>query len=69
MKIGIIKETKTPVDNRVALAPKQVAELNRQFPQHEIVVQASAIRAFSDDEYRATVCKTATFFLASRRPR
>ena len=53
MKIGIIKETKTPVDNRVALAPKQVAELNRQFPQHEIVVQASDIRAFSDDEYRA----------------
>ena len=53
MKIGIIKETKTPVDNRVALAPKQVAELNRQFPQHEIVVQTSDIRAFSDDEYRA----------------
>lgn len=52
MKIGIIKETKTPVDNRVALAPKQVGELNRQFPQHEIVVQASDIRAFSDDEYR-----------------
>lgn len=53
MKIGIIKETKTPVDNRVALAPVQVAELNRQFPQHKIVVQASDIRAFSDDEYRA----------------
>lgn len=53
MKIAIIKETKTPVDNRVALAPKQVAELNRRFPQHQIVVQASDIRAFSDDEYRA----------------
>ena len=53
MKIGIIKETKTPVDNRVALSPKQVAELNRKFPQHEIVVQSSDIRAFSDDEYRA----------------
>lgn len=53
MKIALIKETKTPVDNRVALAPKQVAELNRQFPQHEIVVQASDIRAFSDDEYCA----------------
>lgn len=53
MKIALIKETKTPVDNRVALAPKQVAELNRQFPQHQIVVQASDIRAFSDDEYRA----------------
>lgn len=53
MKIAIIKETKTPVDNRVALSPKQVAELNKRFPQHEIVVQASEIRAFSDDEYRA----------------
>ena len=53
MKIALIKETKTPVDNRVALAPKQVAELNKRFPQHEIVVQTSDIRAFSDDEYRA----------------
>ena len=53
MKIALIKETKTPVDNRVALSPKQVAELNQKFPQHEVVVQASDIRAFSDDEYRA----------------
>ena len=53
MKVGLIKETKTPVDNRVALSPKQVAELNRRFPQHQIVVQASDIRAYSDDEYRA----------------
>ena len=53
MRIALIKETKTPVDNRVALSPKQVAELNKRFPEHEIVVQASDIRAFSDDEYRA----------------
>ena len=53
MKIGLIKETKTPVDNRVALSPKQVAELNRKYPESEIVVQTSDIRAFSDDEYRA----------------
>jgi len=52
MKIALIQETKIPVDNRVALSPKQVAELNKRFPQHEIVVQASDIRAFSDDEYR-----------------
>lgn len=52
MKIALIKETKVPVDNRVALAPKQVAELNAKYPQHEIVVQESDIRAFSDDEYR-----------------
>ena len=51
MKIALIKETKTPVDNRVALSPKQVAELNKRFPQHKIVVQKSDIRAFTDDEY------------------
>lgn len=53
MKIALIKETKNPVDNRVALSPKQASELNRRFPQHEIVVQSSDIRAFSDAEYRA----------------
>ena len=53
MKIALIKETKTPVDNRVALSPKQVAELNKKYPHHEIVVQTSDIRAFSDEEYRA----------------
>lgn len=52
MKIGIIKETKTPVDNRVALTPEQVATLNKQYPNHRIVVQSSDIRAFTDDEYR-----------------
>lgn len=53
MRIALIKETKTPVDNRVALSPKQVAVLNHRYPQHRIVVQASDIRAFSDEEYRA----------------
>lgn len=52
MKIALIKETKVPVDNRVALAPEQVVELNMKYPDHEIVVQESDIRAFSDDDYR-----------------
>ena len=52
MKIGLLKETKTPVDNRVALTPTQVAQLNREYPNSEIVVQPSNIRAFSDEEYR-----------------
>lgn len=52
MKIALIKETKIPVDNRVALSPKQVAELNKRYPDHQIVVQSSDIRAFSDDDYR-----------------
>ena len=53
MRIALIKETKIPVDNRVALSPRQVAELNKRFPGHKIVVQASDVRVFSDDEYRA----------------
>lgn len=52
MKIGIIKETKTPEDNRVALSPEQVAKLQKDFPNSEFFVQASNIRAYSDDEYR-----------------
>lgn len=52
MKIGLIKETKIPEDNRVALSPAQVARLNDEFPESEIVVQSSSIRAFSDEEYR-----------------
>lgn len=51
MKIGIIKETKIPVDNRVALTPSQVASLNEQYPNHQIVVQSSDVRAYTDEEY------------------
>ncbi|MBE6346171.1 MAG: alanine dehydrogenase [Lentimicrobiaceae bacterium] len=53
MKIGIIKETKIPVDNRVALSPAQVAKLQKDFPDSEFFVQASDIRAYSDNEYRS----------------
>lgn len=59
MKIALIKETKIPVDNRVALSPKQVAALNKKYPEHQIVVQSSEIRAFLDDEYlEQGVCVT-----------
>ena len=52
MKIGLIRETKIPEDNRVALSPAQVSRLNEEFPESEIVVQSSVIRAFTDEEYR-----------------
>lgn len=52
MKIGLIRETKIPEDNRVALSPAQVARLNLEYPNSEIVVQSSEIRAFTDEEYR-----------------
>lgn len=51
MKIALIKETKVPVDNRVAFSPKQMAQLQKDYPEHQFVVQKSDVRAFSDDEY------------------
>lgn len=53
MKIGIIKETKCPVDNRVALTPGQIVALQKRYPQVEFIVQRSDIRAYHDDEYAA----------------
>ena len=52
MKIGLIRETKIPEDNRVALTPSHLAELQRCFPQDEFVVQSSETRAYSDEAYR-----------------
>ena len=53
MKIGLIRETKTPVDNRVALTPAQMAELQSRYPGDEFVVQGSDTRAYPDDAYRS----------------
>ena len=53
MTIALIKETKNPVDNRVALTPAQISWLSRNYPQSRFVVQSSDVRAFTDDEYRA----------------
>ncbi len=50
MKIGIVREGKIPIDKRVALIPEHAAQLKDKF-KCEIVVQSSAIRAISDEEY------------------
>jgi len=50
MKIGIVREGKIPIDKRVALIPEHAAYLKKIF-KCEIVVQPSAIRAISDEEY------------------
>ena len=52
MIIGLLRETKIPEDNRVALSPAQVAQLKKDFPESDIVVQSSSIRTFNDEEYR-----------------
>ena len=51
IKIGILKETKTPIDNRVALTPDEIVALKERYPEAEFYVQKSDIRAFTDEEY------------------
>ena len=51
LKIGIVKETKTPIDNRVALTPKDIQEIQEKNPQVKFYVQKSDIRAWADCEY------------------
>lgn len=50
-KIGILRETKTPPDRRVALPPMQALALMRQFPNIEIAIQPSELRCYKDIEY------------------
>lgn len=53
IKLGILKETKTPPDKRVPLSPAQCAQVQRDYPHVEVVVQPSDIRKFKDAEYTA----------------
>jgi len=49
--IGLIREGKTPADNRVALTPAQCRWLKINEPGIKILVQSSPGRCFSDKEY------------------
>lgn len=53
MKVGILREGKTPPDRRVPLTPQQCVEVQDTFPEVSIFVQPSPIRSFKDDEYSA----------------
>lgn len=52
MKIGILREEKTPPDRRVPLSPEQCKKVEQLFPGTQIVVQPSLIRCFPDEQYR-----------------
>lgn len=52
IRLGIIKEGKTPPDKRVPFSPLQVVEIEQRYPHVKVVVQESSVRAFTDDEYR-----------------
>lgn len=53
IKIGVLREEKSPPDKRVPLTPLICHELIKKYPQIDILVQPSPIRCYSDDEYRA----------------
>jgi alanine dehydrogenase len=53
IKLGVIREGKVPPDFRVPLTPKQCAMVKQKFPNVEVIVQTSPIRAFKDEEYIA----------------
>lgn len=53
LKIGVLREEKSPPDKRVPLTPLICTELLRTFPDLEIVIQPSKIRCYSDEEYLA----------------
>ncbi len=54
MKIGILKESKTPADNRVPLTPLQCKQLEQKMKGVKVVVQPSKERCFTDSEYKQT---------------
>ena len=53
IKIGIIKEGKTPADARVALTPAQCKWIRQNRDDIKVMVQSSAVRCYSDAEYIA----------------
>ena len=52
MKIGVIREGKTPPDSRVPLTPAQCRQFQEKFPQIDLAVQPSEGRCYSDEEYQ-----------------
>ncbi|HIE15332.1 MAG TPA: alanine dehydrogenase [Bacteroidales bacterium] len=53
IKFAVLKETKIPVDRRVALSPDAAKKFQEQFSDKmNLAIQSSDTRAFSDDEYK-----------------
>lgn len=50
---AIIKERKNPPDRRVVFSPQKCQEVVKTFPQARIIIEASEVRIFPDEAYRA----------------
>lgn len=53
IRIGLVRETKIPADNRVAFTPSQCRWIQQHFSQVNITVQSSPDRCYTDREYTA----------------
>jgi saccharopine dehydrogenase (NAD+, L-lysine-forming) len=53
IKIGLIRETKIPADNRVAFTPAQCKWIQKSFSNVKVLVESSSDRCYSDREYSA----------------
>ncbi|HXP48915.1 MAG TPA: alanine dehydrogenase, partial [Bacteroidia bacterium] len=53
IKLGILREEKTPPEKRVPFTPLQCSELLRAYPGLEISVQRSNTRCYTDAEYQS----------------
>lgn len=51
VRIGILRETKTPPDRRVPLSPPQILEVKDRYEDLDFVIQPSPIRCYKDEEY------------------
>jgi len=52
IKIGLIREGKTPPDKRAPFTPQQVEEILQRFPGVQVVCQESSERCFKDSEFK-----------------
>jgi saccharopine dehydrogenase (NAD+, L-lysine forming) len=51
LTIGLLREGKSPADNRVALTPAQCKWMNKNVPNVEVIVELSPNRCYSNEEY------------------
>jgi len=51
VKIGLIREGKTPPDKRVPFTPLQVEEIQQRYAHVKVICEESPIRCFKDGEY------------------
>lgn len=52
IKLALIREGKTPPDNRVAFSPEQCVWLHKSYPELGLMVQSSPHRCYKDTEYQ-----------------